>query len=84
MTSPTNQNAEVLNLLLTEKTTTSLNLVMNGILNPTARISSLRAKGVNIICRFINHTNKFGRSIRYGEFSVLNKKDSKRIYKEIN
>jgi hypothetical protein len=32
MTAPTNQNAEVLNLLLTEKQT-SLNLVMNGILN---------------------------------------------------
>ena len=83
MTAPTNQNAEVLNLLLTEKQT-SLNLVMNGILNPTARITNLRAMGVNIFCEFISHTNKFGRSIRYGRFSVLNKKDSRKIYKEIN
>jgi hypothetical protein len=83
MTAPTNQNAEVLNLLLTEKQT-SLNLVMNGILNPTARITNLRAMGVNVLCEFISHTNKFGRAIRYGQFSVLNKKDSRKIYKEIN
>jgi hypothetical protein len=40
--------------------------------------------GVNVLCEFISHTNKFGRAIRYGQFSVLNKKDSRRIYKEIN
>jgi len=84
MTSPTNQNAEVLNLLLTEKTTTSLNLVMNGILNPTARITNLRAMGINIICNLIKHTNKFGRTIHYGEFSILNKKDARKIYTQIN
>ena len=66
MTTPTNQNAEVLNLLLTEKSTTSLKLVMQGILNPSARITNLRAMGVNIICSFIKHTNKFGRTIQYG------------------
>jgi hypothetical protein len=32
MTAPTNQDAEVLNYLLTQKSTTSLNLVMNGML----------------------------------------------------
>jgi hypothetical protein len=84
MTTPTNQNAEVLNLLLTEKRQTSLNLVMNGILNPTARITNLRKMGVNIICDFIKHTNKFGRTIKYGEFYVLNKREARKIYTEIN
>lgn len=84
MTTPTNQNAEVLNLLLTEKRQTSLNLVMNGILNPTARITNLRKMGVNIICDLIKQTNKFGRTIHYGEFSILNKKDARKIYTQIN
>lgn len=79
MKAPKNQNAELLSLLLTEKQT-SLNIVMNGILNPTARITHLRKMGVNVICNLIKHTNKFGRVIRYGEFSVLNKRESRIIY----
>lgn len=83
MTTPTNQNAEVLNLLLTDRQT-SLNLISNGILNPGARIANLRAMGVNILCSYFSTVNKFGRAVKYGEFSVLNKKDSRKIYKEIN
>lgn len=83
MTTPTNQTSEVLNLLLTEKQTT-LNFMLHGILNPGARIKNLREMGVNIVCEFINHTNKFGRSIRYGQFFITNKSDSRKIYKKIN
>lgn len=83
MTTPKNQTSEVLNLLLTEKQT-SLALISNGILNPGARIANLRAMGVNILCSYFSTTNKFGRAVKYGEFSILNKKDSRKIYTQIN
>ena len=83
MTTPKNQTSEVLNLLLTEKQT-SLALISNGILNPGARIANLRAMGVNILCSYFSTVNKFGRAVKYGEFSILNKKDSRKIYTQIN
>lgn len=83
MTTPKNQTSEVLNLLLKSKQT-SLNLISNGILNPGARIANLRAMGVNIICNYYQTINKFGRLVKFGEFSILNKKDSRKIYTRIN
>jgi hypothetical protein len=83
MKQPTNQLSEVLYLLIEGKKTT-LDLVKFGILNPSARISNLRAKGVNILCEKVNHVNKFSRKINYGLFILLNKKDARLIYTKIN
>lgn len=83
MTTPRNQTLEVLNLLLTNKQT-SLSLISNNIINPNARIANLRAMGVNILCSYLYTTNKFGRAIKYGEFSILNKRDSRKIYTQFN
>lgn len=83
MKQPTNQTSEVLYLLLQGKQTT-FDLVKNGILNPSARISNLRAKGVDILCHKIDHVNKFSRKINYGMFTILNRKDARLIYTKIN
>ena len=83
MKQPKNQLAEVLNLLLT-KYRTSLDIIMCGVLNPTSKISQLRDKGVVVLCDKVKHTNKFGRKMNYGKFSVLNFKDSVKIYNQIN
>jgi len=83
MKAPKNQVTEVLYLLLNGKKTT-FDFKENGILNSNARIANLRAMGVNIFCDDIKHTNKFGRTNTYGLFSVLNKKDARKIYTQIN
>lgn len=83
MKAPKNQVTEVLYMLLNGKKTTS-DFKEIGILNSNARIANLRAMGVNIICDDIKHTNKFGRSNTYGLFSILNKRDSRKIYTQIN
>jgi len=55
-----------------------------GILNLTARISDLRYNGVQInnteICVF----NKFGRVVKYVQYSLQNKKEAIEYYKSIN
>jgi hypothetical protein len=63
---------------------TTLDLVKNGILNPSARISNLRAQGINILCEKIDHVNKFSRKINYGMFTIINRKDARLIYSKIN
>lgn len=83
MTKPITQIAEVLYLLL-QKEMTSLDIIMHGVLNPTAKISQLRAKGVNVLCKSLKHKNKFGRQINYGKFTILNKRDAVKIYNQIN
>jgi|688.fasta_scaffold87359_9 hypothetical protein len=83
MKQPKNQIAEVLYLLL-EQDRTSLDIIKHGVLNPTSKISQLRNKGVVVLCDNVQHTNKFGRKMKYGKFSVLNFKDSVKIYNQIN
>jgi hypothetical protein len=83
MKAPKNQVTEVLYMLLNGKKTTS-DFKEIGILNSNARIANLREMGVNIICDDIKHTNKFGRSNTYGLFSILNKREARKIYTEIN
>ena len=83
MEKPRNQLAEVLYVLL-HQPQTSLEIIQNGVLNPTSKISQLRAKGVQILCDNMNVRNKFGRKISYGVFSILNKEESKEVYNQIN
>jgi hypothetical protein len=83
ITKPTSQSSEVLYLLLEGKKTT-MDFFKNGIMNPTARISDLRSLGVQIICDKVDHVNKFGRKINYGQFTILNTTESLEIYKKIN
>lgn len=83
MKQPKTQVAEVLNLLL-EKDVTSFDIIGQGILNPTAKISWLRSKGVVILCNHIKTVNKFGRHCKYGRFTILNRGEAKKIYNAIN
>jgi hypothetical protein len=87
MRNPKNQLAEVLYLLLTQKSIT-VKSAMNdiGILNLSARISDLRIKHNLIIeCRKINTKNKFGRDINYGKFLLITKKSiANKVYNKIN
>jgi hypothetical protein len=83
MKSPKNQLMEVFNLLLTSQVT-SFEIIKLGILNPTARISQLRSKGVDVICTEMPHINKFGRKCSFGVFKLANKKEANKIYKLLN
>lgn len=83
MKQPKTQLAEVLYLLL-QNDLTSLDIIMHGVLNPTAKISQLRAKGVNVLCNGVKHKNKFGRQIAYGRFTVLNRREAAKIYNQLN
>ena len=83
MEKPKNQLAEVLYVLL-HSPQTSLEIIQNGVLSPTSKISQLRVKGVNVLCDNINVRNKFGRKINYGVFSILNKEESIEVYNQIN
>lgn len=81
---PTSQNSEVLYYLLTvPKVTTKMLFSDLGILNPTARVSTLRAKGLNIKCKKIDFTNKFGRDGQFGVFTLTNTKKGIEIYKKL-
>jgi hypothetical protein len=83
MERPKNQLAEVLYVLL-HAPQTSLDIIQNGVLSPTSKISQLRARGVQVLCDNINTRNKFGRKISYGVFSILNKDESIEVYNQIN
>ncbi len=83
MKSPKKQIAEVLHLLL-QSDSTSFDIINLGVLNPTAKISALRKLGVVIYCNNIHTKNKFGRSVTYGMFTILNRTEAKRIYNSIN
>ena len=84
---PKNQTAEVLYLLLTQKSIT-VKSAMNdiGVLNLSARISNLRLKhNLLIECRKTITTNKFGRSITYGRFFLVTKKSiANKVYINVN
>lgn len=81
---PTNQRSEVLFYLLrVSKVTTRLLFSDLGILNPTARISNLRAMGLVIECDGVKFVNKFGRPGKYGIYSLKNAKKGISVYKEL-
>ena len=70
---PTNQLAEILAELLIVKTITRKSAMQLGVLNLTARISTLRLKyNIDVVCVEISTKNKFGRPISYGKWHVAN------------
>jgi hypothetical protein len=86
LSKPVNQTAEVLYFLLKNKSITRKTAILDtGILNVSARIADLRNKyNINVICTKISTTNKFGRNINYGSWSILNHAEQYDKYKLIN
>lgn len=86
LSKPVNQLAEVLYLLLKNKSITRKSAVLDtGILNVSARIADLRTKyNINVICTKISTTNKFGRNVNYGSWSILNNAEQLDKYILIN
>ena len=75
MKKPNNQTAEVLfELIKNDQMTRSDFFKQTGILNVTARIANLRnIHGINVVCKKIETTNKHGRNISYGSWSLKDK-----------
>jgi hypothetical protein len=70
---PKNQLAEILAELLLVKTITRKSAMQLGVLNLTARISTLRIRyNIDVVCVNISTKNKFGRPITYGKWHVAN------------
>ena len=86
MKAPKNQTAEVLFELLNNKAITRRTIMIEcGILNVCARITDLRLKhNVPITCNYIQTKNKHNRIVRYGSWSLENKKQAKEVYLKIN
>jgi hypothetical protein len=85
MTKPNNQRAELLHLLITkDNVTTKFIQTHLFILNVTSVITYLRRKGCNILCNSIQTKNRYGRSVKYGRFNLLNKSEAKKLYNQIN
>jgi hypothetical protein len=82
MKKPINQKTEVLYSLLQREQTT-MSIVKLGVCNPTSTITHLRRAGVNILCDNQPHKNKFGRVIKFGTFSVLNRREATKIYNNL-
>jgi len=72
MKKPKNQTAEVLFELIEKQKVSRLMFLKNtGILNVTARIADLRIRhGIPIKCEKVKTTNKHGRVITYGVWSL--------------
>ncbi len=83
---PVNQMAEVLYLLIKNKSVTRRSALLDtGILNVPARIMDLRnIHHIPIVLTRVSAVNKFGRGINYGSWSILNKANLEDKYKAIN
>lgn len=82
---PTNQTTELLHTLLTNKNVTTRYIQQHlYILNVTSVMTSLRHKGVQIVCDYVHTKNRYGRPVRYGKFNVLNKTEAIKIYNNLN
>lgn len=68
---------ELINRLYIDRRTMMLSC---GVWNLTARISNLRDKGLNIISNKIQVVNKFGREIKFVQYSLEEKKEASKIY----
>lgn len=84
---PKNQTAEVLYLLINNNCINRQSIMFDtGILNVTARIANLRnIHQIAIDCKRFETTNKFGRMVSYGQWSISKKpNDLKLIEKKYN
>lgn len=81
---PTTQLQEVLYMLIESKEITRKEFVNIGILNHTARLTTLRHKyNLYIPCRKINAVNKFGREVEFGAWRLANKDHAISVYKQL-
>ncbi len=68
---PQNQLQEVLYELLTNQTISVRQMMADtGILHPKARILDLRRIGLNIETEMVKVRNKYGRSAKFGQWSI--------------
>ena len=71
MFKPNSQNAEILAILAAGNTLTHHEATQLGIMAFTARINEIRAAGYNIVCMMEAHTNKHGKTIKRGRYSLI-------------
>lgn len=65
------QNAEILAILAAGNSLTHHEAAQMGIMAFTARINEIRAAGYNIACVMEKHTNKHGKTIKRGRYSLI-------------
>lgn len=65
------QNSEILAILATGNSLTHHEAAQMGIMAFTARINEIRAAGYNIACVMEKHTNKHGKTIKRGRYSLI-------------
>lgn len=83
---PTSQIAEALYTLLTNKSVTRKQFLLKAdILNAPESVRQLKNNhGVSIVCKSVPTTNKFGRTVNYGSYSLTNVSSATKIYKKLN
>lgn len=80
-----NAKCELLHLLLTNDNVTTRQIQRECfILNVTSYLTHLRRDGVNIVCDYVKTKNRFGRPVKYGKFSILNRRESRQIFEKLN
>lgn len=78
---PESQQQEVLHELLTRLTIDRRLVMLScGVLNLPDAIMKLKKKGVQIITERVETVNKFGRSVSFGKYRVINKKEAIEVY----
>lgn len=65
------QNSEILAILAAGNSLTHHEAAQMGIMGFTARIQELRNAGYNIACVMEKHTNKHGKTIKRGRYSLI-------------
>ena len=65
------QSGEILSILAAGGTLTHREAMQLGIMCFTARITEIRAAGYNIACVMEKHTNKHGKTIKRGRYSLI-------------
>ena len=71
MFKPNSQNAEILAILAAGNSLTHHEAAQMGIMAFTARINEIRNAGYNIACVMEKHTNKHGKTIKRGRYSLI-------------
>jgi hypothetical protein len=85
MTKPKNQMMELLYYLIKKNNVTTKSIQNDlFILNVTSGITYLRKYGCNIHCDYVHTKNRYGRPIKYGKFTLLNKDHAIKIYNQKN
>lgn len=81
---PKNQVQEILYELLCNPQITRQAIMRScGCLNLTARIADIRALNIAVKCVKREASNKFGRAISYGMWTIQNKKAAKAVYLQL-